>query len=101
MKRLSLEDLGEMMANGALGELSEHCPYCDKVSYPSEIDCKRVASEMAREGKGHSYAYECPKGRGWHLTSEKPKGGAITPKQRKPSRSHRQSKRQRQGFYIK
>lgn len=101
MKRLSLDDLGEMMANGRLGELSEHCPYCDKISHQSEADCKRVASEVAREGKGRSYVYECPKGRGWHMTSEKPKKGAITPKQRKPSRSHRQSKRQRQGFTIK
>ena len=92
MKRLSLEDLGEMMATGALGELAEHCPYCDKISYSSQADGKRVAAEMAGKGKGHSYVYECPKGRGWHLTSKRPRQSAWTPKRRKAPRSHRQSK---------
>ena len=38
---------------------------------------------MCKKGKGHSYAYECPKGNGWHLTSMKPKSQNVVKLKRK------------------
>lgn len=88
MKRIGLEDLGEMVDSGRL-TAAEHCPYCDKVAYASENDAKDGAREMAAKGKGHSWAYECPKGKGWHLTSQPRDKSAKVPKQKKQSKSYR------------
>ena len=33
--------------------------------------------QKCAKGKGHSYAYECPKGNGWHLTSMKPQSHNV------------------------
>jgi len=75
------------------------CAYCGKTIYESEREAKEVASKAVTAfkrrdrrafRKGHLYAYECPKGKGWHLTSQKPcQCSARTPKKRKPSRSSR------------
>ena len=87
----------------ALSELlpdpETQCGYCDKTIYESEQEAKKVASRAITASnrrdrrafrKGHLYAYECPKGKGWHLTSKKPcQCSARTPKKRKPSRSSR------------
>jgi len=87
----------------ALSELlpppETQCAYCDKTIYESEVEAKKVAckaiTDCKRSGRrafvgNHLYAYECPKGKGWHLTSKKPcQCSAKTPKQRKPSRSER------------
>lgn len=89
MKRLGLEDLADMVANGKLGNLCKHCYYCDKVSYSSELEAKSVASDLARQNKGHSWVYECRKGNGWHLTSQRPQTSSKTPKQRKKLRTVR------------
>ena len=45
---------------------------------------------MYKQGKGHTYAYACTKGNGWHLTSKKPRS-ACCPKQRKQAKSNRNS----------
>ena len=91
-----LEDLHEMIDNGKLQSLAQHCPYCDKVSYEKEIEAQADAAKMANKGKGHFYRYECPKGKGWHLTTKKPNKSAVTPKTKKPSRSRRNRKDWRQ-----
>jgi len=39
---------------------------------------------MRAKGKGHSYAYECPKGNGWHLTSQKPQSNNVIKFRKKP-----------------
>ena len=88
MKRLSLDDLGRLVDSGKLNCV-EHCPYCDKVAYPSEKDAKDGAREVAARGLGHSWAYECPKGKGWHLTSQPRHRSAKVPKQKKQSKSYR------------
>ena len=43
---------------------------------------------MAKKGKGHSYLYECRKGNGWHLSSQKPPSVKNT-KTRKKVRSRK------------
>ena len=97
MKRIGLEDLADMVANGRLHVLCKHCPYCNKISYPSENDAKQAAREQVQLGKGHLWVYQCPKGDSWHLTSVRPQTGALTPKQKKKSRSSR--KRPDRHFY--
>ena len=97
MQRLSLEDLGRLVDSGKLNCV-EHCPYCDKVSYASEQDAKEGAREVWARGRGHTWTYECPKGKGWHLTSQPRDRSAKVPKQRKPSRS---SRTKRMGLHYK
>ena len=88
MKRIGLEDLGEMIDSGSLPAV-EHCPYCDKVAYASEKDAKDAAREVWAKGKGHTWTYECPKGKGWHLTSQPRHKSDHVPKVRKQSKSYR------------
>jgi len=88
MKRIGLEDLGEMVNSGKLTAV-EHCPYCNKVAYASEKDAKDGAREIVTKGKGHSWTYECPKGKGWHLTSQPRHKSAKVEKVRKQPKSHR------------
>ena len=45
------------------------CLYCDKISYLTESDAKDSARFLALKNHERMYSYECPKGRGWHLTS--------------------------------
>ena len=44
---------------------------------------------MRAKGKGHSYVYECPKGKGWHLTSMKPQSNNVIKFRKKPYSSRR------------
>ena len=84
------------------------CAYCGKTIYESEREAKEVASKAVTAfkrrdrrafRKGHLYAYECPKGKGWHLTSQKPcQCSARTPKKRKPSRSVSEKTRRGMNF---
>jgi len=96
----------------ALSELlpdpETQCGYCQKTIYESEREAKKAASkaitDFNRGGRrafrgNHLYAYECPKGKGWHLTSQKPcQCSARTPKQRKPSRSISEKVRRKMNF---
>ena len=88
MKRIGLEDLGKLVDSRELTAV-EHCPYCDKIGYPSEKDAKDAARELVAKGKGHLWTYECPKGKGWHLTSHPRNKGVKVPKARKQSKSIR------------
>tara|TARA_R100001460_G_scaffold33829_2_gene66047 strand:+ start:1658 stop:1939 length:282 start_codon:yes stop_codon:yes gene_type:complete len=89
-KRIDLKNLKQYIIDKGF-IIQNHCWKCQKVSYRTESDAKVIASEMRHVGKGHSYAYQCPKGNGWHLTSQKPKSTEC-PKQRKQSKSHRNKK---------
>ena len=92
MKRISLDDLGAMIENGQLQCPVEYCEYCRKIGYPTEKDAKDGARDMAREGKGHSWAYECHKGKGWHLTSHRPRGSRPRARRSSPSRRRREGR---------
>ena len=81
MQRLSFFNLESYILEKGFIVLG-HCYKCDKVSYRSEEEAKIIAAEMCRKGKGHSYAYCCPRGCGIHLTSMKPKSKKC-PKLRK------------------
>ena len=70
----------------------DHCYKCNKVSYRSEEEAKIIAAEMRAKGKGHSYVYECPKGNGWHLTSQKPASDKVIKLKRK-QKSYRNKER--------
>ena len=74
-QRITLDKLGEMVAEGVLGDLTVYCEYCRKVGYPTEKDAKDHSRWMKIKGKGKTWAYRCPKGKGWHLTSEPRKKG--------------------------
>ena len=90
MQRLSFFNLQSYIQEKGFIVLG-HCYKCDKVSYRSEEEAKIIAAEMCKKGKGHSYVYECPKGRGWHLTSQKPRSDNVI-KFRKRPRSTRDKK---------
>ena len=92
-KRIDLKDLQQYIDDKGF-IVQNHCWKCQKISYRSEKDAKTVSSDMFRLGKGHTYAYSCPKGNGWHLTSKKPRS-AIYPRQKKQCKSTRQSKPER------
>ena len=72
MQRLSFINLQSYIQDKGFIVL-DHCYKCNKVSYRSEEEAKIIAAEMRAKGKGHSYAYACPKGCGFHLTSMKQK----------------------------
>ena len=72
MKRIDLKNLNEYIFHKGF-IINDYCYKCKKISYGSKEDAKTVASEMMSKGKGHSYAYCCPRGCGIHLTSMKPK----------------------------
>ena len=72
MKRIDLKNLPEYIQDKGFIVL-DHCYKCNKVSYRSEKEAKIIAAEMRAKGKNHSYAYACPKGCGFHLTSMKQK----------------------------
>ena len=88
MPMLRLEDLAELVETGKLVAV-EHCPYCSKITYESQQAAKVGAAELAAQGKGHTWSYECPRGRGWHLTSQKRNKSAKVAKVRKQARSSR------------
>jgi len=90
MQRLSFLNLQSYIHEKGFIVLG-HCYKCDKVSYRSEEEAKIIAAEMCKKGKGHSYAYECPKGNGWHLTSMKPQSHNVL-KFRKKGHSYRNKK---------
>ena len=85
MNRLPLHKLGDFIEKRGLTVLG-HCYKCNKISYRTQQEAKKEASDMRKRGKNHSYVYACPKGNGWHLTSMKPRS-TTTPKTRKPSKS--------------
>ena len=91
MQRLSFLNLQSYIQEKGFIVLG-HCYKCDKVSYRSEEEAKIIAAEMCKNGKGHSYAYECPKGNGWHLTSMKPKSQNVV-KLKKKGHSYRNRER--------
>ena len=88
MQRLSFINLQSYIQEKGLIVLC-HCYKCDKVSYRSEEEAKIIAADMRAKGKGHSYAYECPKGNGWHLTSMKPQSNKVIKFRKKPHSSRR------------
>lgn len=85
MNRLPLHKLGDFIEKRGLSVLG-HCYKCNKISYRTQQEAKKEASDMRKRGYGHTYVYACPKENGWHLTSMKPKS-TKTPKTRKPSKS--------------
>ena len=87
MKRINLKDLAEYVKDKGV-IVQSHCYKCNKIIYGNEKGAKVIASEMAKKGKGHSYVYECPKGNGWHLSSQKPPSVKNT-KTRKKVRSRK------------
>lgn len=89
MNRITLSDLGEMMAEGKFGHLTEYCSYCTKIIYPTEADAKAHAAFLRGEGRNRTRAYSCPKGKGWHLTSKTHPPSAKAKRKRKPSKSNR------------
>ena len=93
MNRLPLHKLGDFIEKRGLSVLG-HCYKCNKISYRTQQEAKKEASDMRKRGKNHSYVYACPKGNGWHLTSMKPRS-KPTPKTRKPSKSVQSKKLRR------
>jgi len=69
MQRITLEELGRLKDEGLLHQLAYYCEYCKKISYGTEEEAKQAGRKMRADGKGKTYSYECPKGKGWHLTS--------------------------------
>jgi len=92
-KRIDLKDLQQYIDDKGF-IVQNHCWKCQKISYRNEKDAKTVSADMFRLGKGHTYAYACPKGNGWHLTSKKPRS-TNCPKQKKQCKATRQSKPER------
>ena len=86
MQRLSFINLQSYIQDKGFIVL-DHCYKCNKVSYRSEEEAKIIAADMRAKGKGHSYVYECPKGNGWHLTSQKPASDKVVKLKRK-QKSH-------------
>ena len=93
MNRLPLHKLGDFIEKRGMSVLG-HCYKCNKISYRTQQEAKKEASDMRKRGKNHSYVYACPKGNGWHLTSMKPRS-KPTPKTRKPSKSVQSKKLRR------
>ena len=91
MQRLSFINLKSYIQDKGFIVL-DHCYKCNKVSYRSEEEAKIIAAEMRAKGKGHSDVYECPKGNGWHLTSQKPASDKVVKLKRK-QKSHRNKER--------
>ena len=89
MKRIRLADLAEMVDSGKLGHLTQHCGCCNKIAYETEAEAKRIAAEIRAGGKNRSRSYECPKGKGWHLTSEIHQLSAKAKRQPKSGKSYR------------
>lgn len=89
-KRIDLKHLQQYLDDKGF-IVQNHCWKCQKISYRTKNDAKIISCEMFKTGKGHTYAYACPRGNGWHLTSQKPKS-AICPKQKKQSKATRQNK---------
>tara|TARA_R100001510_G_C7494760_1_gene100983 strand:+ start:233 stop:508 length:276 start_codon:yes stop_codon:yes gene_type:complete len=73
-------------------KVNDFCEYCRKICYDTQQDAKNVAARVCKQGHGHSYSYQCPKGKGWHLTSQKRNKSAKTPKVRKSSKSFQSKK---------
>ena len=86
MPSFNLHNLSEFIESGKI-YVCPHCYYCDKVSYESELRAKKEAAEYMGRGKGHSWAYECPKGKGWHLTSKKPNNSSVSERRKRNRKS--------------
>ncbi len=93
MNRLPLHKLGDFIEKRGMSVLG-HCYKCNKIIYRTQQEAKKEASDMRKRGKNHAYAYACPKGNGWHLTSMRPRS-KPTPKTRKPSKSLQSNKSRR------
>ena len=93
MNRLPLHKLGDFIEKRGMAVLG-HCYKCNKISYRTQQDAKKEASDMRKKGKNHTYAYACRKGNGWHLSSMKPNSSKI-PKTRKPAKSSQTKKQKR------
>ena len=80
------------------------CYKCKKDIYPSEGAAKAKASEKIKTGKieaaEHLYVYVCPRGNGFHLTSQKINHGVSNPKKSKKKPTY-QSKNRNQPFIKK
>lgn len=91
MPSINLRNLSDFIEDSKL-KICPHCDYCDKVSFESESSARKEAADFVDQGKGHSWAYECPKGKGWHLTTTKPdhaSAAARIPKQPKKKETRR------------
>tara|TARA_R100000988_G_scaffold77797_1_gene41720 strand:- start:304 stop:594 length:291 start_codon:yes stop_codon:yes gene_type:complete len=93
MNRLPLHKLGDFIDKRGLS-VSGHCYKCNKISFRTQQEAKKEASDMRKRGNNHVYVYACPKGNGWHLTSMKPKS-STTPKTRKQAKSSQTKKQKR------
>ena len=78
MQRLSFINLESYIQEKGFIVL-DHCYKCNKVSYRSEEEAKIIAADMRAKGKG------------WHLTSQKPRSDNVI-KFRKRPRSTRDKK---------
>ena len=87
MKRIDLKNLQEYIQDKGF-IVEKYCYKCNKISYRNKLEAKVTASEMCRKGKGHSYAYACPRGCGFHLTSMKPQNSKCTKVKRKLHSQH-------------
>ncbi len=92
MKRIQLADLANMIGNGTLSHLTKYCGCCKKILYSSEEVAKKEAAMIRAKGKDRSRAYECPKGNGWHLTSQIYRPSAKTKRKSKSGKSYRTSR---------
>ena len=48
-----------------------HCETCGKEAYESEASAERRAAILERERGVGLRVYDCPRGYGWHLTSQR------------------------------
>ena len=69
--------------------LPDECPYCCKLSFATEAEAKDSARHSAKTRGQHLWVYECPKGKGWHLTSRRPGNFVKPPKSPKSRKSRR------------
>ena len=71
MKRVTLQDLSELIDLGKLSTLTSYCYKCNKILYKTEEEARQAGARIAAKGKGRTRPYKCrkPKVIGWHLTS--------------------------------
>jgi hypothetical protein len=85
------------MSNDPFQRPKTFCYKCDKKIFKTEGEAKAFASRKIKEGDvEHLYAYECPKGVGYHLTRS-PKRSDKVPRQKKKVESLSTSSR-KSGF---
>ena len=86
MPSINLRNLSEFIQASKIN-IRPHCHYCDKVCFESELSAKKEAAEYMGRGGGHSWAYECPKAKGWHLTCKKPNNSPVAERRKRNRKS--------------